>query len=282
MISLSSLRSPYLLVLGTTAVFLLLAIFSIQYQYFIWEIFIDLQIIFLLVALVVLRKITGGTVSWDFSYLLRWNWIGNIYWFLYPLVALAIGISLSFVINEIRLRELENTATLILQTVFDIPSMFIFSATTVLLEEFTFRSVLLRSYSFNDSPIRSAIVNAFFWTCFAVPGIIVLGNSDFQDSISILTFYFAVGILTSVLAMRFRTIWYGYSLRIGIMAAFPLLIVSKVQDSETFFTTESSIFSSEGYFYSVFFLISAVFIVKKIKHQNIEENQKVPNRNVFS
>jgi membrane protease YdiL (CAAX protease family) len=179
-------------------------------------------------------------------------------------------------------RELDNAFTLILQTVFDIPSMFIFSATTVLLEEFTFRSVLLRSHNFNNSHIRSVFVNAFFWTCYTSPGIIGLGDSDVQFILSFLTFNFAIGLLASVLAIKYQTIWYGYSLRIGIMAAFPLLVLSKVQDSEAFFVTDSYIFSSEGYFYSSLFLITAILLINNVKHQNIAENQNMPDGNIFS
>jgi hypothetical protein len=87
MISLTSLRSPYLFVIVTAAIFVLFEVIPVQYQYFIWEIFIDLQILFLLVVLFVLWKIKGGMPFRDLSFLIRWNWIGNILWFLFPLAA---------------------------------------------------------------------------------------------------------------------------------------------------------------------------------------------------
>ena len=282
MISLSSLRTNYLFVVAITVVFTLLQYYQIPYQFYFWEILIDLKIVSLLFFLWFLWNKNKLLVQWESSGILQWQWKGNILWFLYPAVVLILVGFVAFILNQLKLEGLENAPTLVLQTIFDIPAIFVFSVTTIFVEEFFFRSILFRTQLQHRTVIYSSIINAFFWSLYYLPDIISIEDNAIHIYLSVALFIFSYGILLSILMWRNETLWYGYSFRIGISVILPFFISSNFVDSDTIFSTESVFFNAEGIVFSLIFLITAAVFFFKGKLDISPEIQKISNREVFS
>ncbi|MHB1049862.1 MAG: CPBP family glutamic-type intramembrane protease [Bacteroidota bacterium] len=150
------------------------------------------------------------------------------------------------------------------------------------MEEFIFRSILFRSQLQHRPVIQSVLINAFFWTIFCLPEIVSIDNDAIHNLCIVALFIFSYGFLLCFIMWRNTTLWYGYSLRIGITVILPLFISSNFVDSGTFFKTDSAFFNAEGIAFSVIFLITAVGIYYNGKMHISEEIQKIEGREVFS
>jgi membrane protease YdiL (CAAX protease family) len=260
MISLPSLPKSYLFIAAVAVLFSLLQYYEIPYQFYFWEILIDLKIVSLLVFLLIQWKRKELVFQWQLSGIEKWQWKGNILWFFYPAaVLLMVGI-VAFIMNQVEPENVDNSSTILLQTIFDIPAIFVFSVTSVFVEEFFFRSILFRSQLQLRTVIHAVLLNSCFWTIFYLPEIISIENDAILVFISVALFIFSYGFLLCILMWRNETLWYGYSFRIGISAILPLFVTSNFVDSGTFFTTDSAYFNAEGIVFSIIFFITAAVI----------------------
>jgi hypothetical protein len=236
----------------------LLNFFQIQTLFYFGEILIDTKIIILIGFVYFLQK----RFSLDFRTILKdcylWKSYINILFFFAVIIPLLITILLGNVLGFVEFNYLNNPESIFLGTVFDIPAIFIFSLTSVFVEELFFRVFLLKIFPTN-SIVFQTISTSFFWMMYSIPELIKPELDIFALVISAV-YFFCIGIFLSLLVRRFKTIWYGYSLRMGIISLVPNVLSSVVVESDSFFVSKNHLFSFEGVV-TILILIGISFIL---------------------
>lgn len=250
-----------------------LSFFKVRYQFYLWEVLIDLKVL-TIVGLFV-YSFRRRDISFDVSKfsIFTFEWKRNVVWFSIPLFVYAAVIGAGLAVGEVRINTMDNAVTLVLATVFDIPAIYVFSATSILLEEIVFRGIIVRSYVPTSGPVRSIIFTGLLWTIFMVSDITGTENFDIAESAVLTLFFFAVGVLLASLSLSRGNIWFGYSLRIGLVTLTPIILTSRINESDSFFTTPSLLFFAEGVVVSVFIvLIAAIVIINFRKNSPVSLN----------
>ncbi|MDD8017963.1 MAG: hypothetical protein PHP42_06290 [Bacteroidota bacterium] len=245
--------------------FSLLNYFEIQYQFYVWEFFIDVKILFLILFVIFLLKRGMFVFSVENLKILQWSWAGNFLVFFIPLLVYLIIIAIGLLFKTVHLNDLDNKSTLVLATIFDIPAIFIFSTPSILIEELFFRSIIFGSFQREKSFWYSAIATSILWTIFNLTDIMGSGDGKFMNVASLMLYFFCGGIFCSALTSKYSSIWYAYSLRIGLITLMPLLLTSFTFDSDSFFVTETPFFNSEGILVAILLVVSSILIVRKPK-----------------
>ncbi len=247
--------------------------FKIPYQFYIWELFIDSRIIALLFLLLFLYKKKSIRITNIKPLLLNWSWTKNIYFFFFPLVLYAVSIIAGILFKEVSLNKLDNVPTLILATVFDIPALFVFSATSILLDEIIFRGIILTTFQKLRSRWQAIILTNLLWVVFCISEIVGLEEISVLKFITVALFFLSIGIFCTVLVNKYTSIWFGYSLRVGFITLSPIIITSLLSESDVFFITESFFFNAEGLIISVLTLTAGFILLWKnrIDPKTIEE-----------
>ncbi len=273
MIEHKSLRFTIIIVICISVLFGILSNFKIQYQFYLWELFVDTKIIALMLLLLFLHK--KNTLQYlNIKLLLsNWNFKKNIAFFFLPLFFYATSIFVGLLFKETSLNKLDNTSTLILATIFDIPAIFVFSMTSILVEEIFFRGFILSTILQKRSLTNSIILTNLLWVVYSVSEIIGIEEINVIKFILLLLFFLSVGILCSAVTERYRSIWFGYSLRVGLITLTPIVITTLLSDSDSFFTTESLIFNAEGMIVSFILLLSS-FIFYRAAQKILDQQQE--------
>lgn len=269
MIDKGSLRFVYLFTVVLSLVFAVISYFHIQYQTYFWEFFIDAKILFLILLLVVLRKRSALQLSLLKLNVTKWNTGLNVLWFCFPIIVSAFVILTGMLVGEIKFNYLENASTLILATIFDIPAIFIFSATTILVEEIFFRGILINSVPETSSKFKTGIFVSLLFCLFKLSDAM---NSDSTSLVAagvVLIYFFSSGIITAALVSKYQTLWYGYSFRIGLVTIMPMMLSSMHIESDSFFKAKSFLFFGEGIVSSVFIATIGLLILGKASKSSI-------------
>ena len=239
--------------------------FQISYQFYVWELFIDTKIIALLFLLLFLYKKKAVQFTNSKLLLLNWSWAKNIYCFFFPLFLYAVSIIAGILFKEVSLNKIDNAPTLILATVFDIPAIFVFSATSILIEEFFFRGFILTTIQQLRSQWQTIILTNLLWVVFSISEIIGSEEISLLKFITVALFFLSIGILCTVLVGKYTSIWFGYSLRVGFVTLSPIIVTSLLSESDVFFTTESFFFNAEGLIISVLILTVGFILLRTIR-----------------
>ncbi len=248
----------------------LLSFLKIRYQFYLWEILIDLKIV--CVIGVTVYSFRRNEIAFDPSQrtFFAFDWKKNILWFAVPLLAYAVTIGSGLAAGEMKLNKMENAVTLGLATLFDIPAIYVFSVTSILIEEILFRGILLRSYAQTSGNYRSVLIVSILWTLFMISDIIGGELFDATES-AVLTLYFlSVGVLVTSLSLWRGNVWFGYSLRIGLITLTPIILTSRINESDSFFNSGSLLFIAEGVVVSmVLILLAAIVLINFRKNSSI-------------
>jgi hypothetical protein len=161
------------------------------------------------------------------------------------------------------INKLDNAVTLILATLFDIPAIYVFSATTILIEEILFRGVLVSSFQLSFSPGWGTFISSALWTLWSINEILAVEPITVLILISLLLFFLSLGFLLSALVKKYQSIWPGYSFRIGVMTLTPITLTSQLVESDSFFSSTSSIFIAEGLLISILTTCVSILLLKK-------------------
>lgn len=278
MMSLNSIRAIFVFVVALSILFSLLQYFLIPYQFYFWEIFVDLKSVSLIIFILIVLKSRYLNFRWESSGIFNWNWSGNILWFLFPVVALLASLASGYFLTEVKTGELDNTATMMLQALFDIPAIFVFSLTTIFIEELFFRSFLFQQQIQKQPIDQCVLINSILWTIYCVPDLFSLDVSSTVNIGVTVFFIFSTGILLNILWWKNTTLWYGYSLRVGISSFYSMIITSNFAESEPFSKTDSLFFYAEGVTISLIFMISAIFLYYNRRFHLSAENQEIVNQ----
>lgn len=245
-------------------IFGIAAYFKIPFQFYIWEIFFDLKVISLLILLAILFKKDKLLLAKIQIYPRSWFWKSNLLWFSVPIGIYLINIFTGLLFDEIKVNKNDNSITLILATIFDIPAIFIFSITTVYIEELFFRNFVVSYLSEKFSHIYSIIASSLLWMFYNLSEIMFLQEITIIVIITILLYFFSIGCFTAMLYKKHNSIFPGYSFRIGIISLTPIIITSVITESDSFFSTTSNVFFAEGILVSAILLTVAIYFIKRM------------------
>lgn len=268
------------IIIAISLVFVILCGLPIPYQFSIWEVFIDCKDL----ALVGLIFYFWKNKKFEFipDDIKHWDTRKVLISFFFVFVLLSITIGIGLISGYTKVSNIENVFTAILSTLIDIPALFVFSSTTILIEEIFFRSITIRSLSGNSSIVFAVFIASGIWTLFKLPDVLQLDTVTLSIKSVILVNIFSVGLLCSALRFRFVSIWPGYSLRIGFLALSPLMLETLSFESDAFFSSNSILFSSEGILISLLilaytgFLMKSAFFTKNGQIIKISESKNIP------
>ncbi|MDP1675979.1 MAG: hypothetical protein Q8L88_03865 [Bacteroidota bacterium] len=279
MIEQQYLRFTIIIIIFISIISGFLSYFVIRYQFYVWELFIDSKIVALMLLLFFLYKKKAIQLSNVKLLLLSWNWKRNILYFFFPLILFAIVIASGVLSKEISLNKLDNTTTLILATLFDIPAVFVFSATSILIEEIFFRGFILSTIQPLRSQLRATMLTSLLWVVYSISEIIGLEEIDALKFITITLFFFSIGTFCSILVGKYKLIWFGYSLRVGLITLSPIILTSLLSETDSFFTTKSFLFYTEGIVFSTLILFGSFILYRDIQKISAPMQEKFEIRN---
>jgi membrane protease YdiL (CAAX protease family) len=258
------LRRSLLILLVISALFALLSSYSIRFQFSVWELFIDAKIVTAAVFFFAAWKKQWIVIAPEHFPFLRFDWRSNTALFFAPVLFYLFPIAAGFTSKNVSLNPLENAATLVLGTLFDIPALFVFSATSVFIEEVMFRGILFRSLRENISVPMALVLTNVVWMLFCLSEIFSVPDITILKSLVIGFFFFSIGLFCSALTAKYNSIWQGYSFRVGIIALTPILLTSFLAESDSFFTTESILFAADGVLVSLLLCMVAAYFIRHL------------------
>lgn len=240
-----------------SAIFALCNYFAIQYQFFIWEILVDIKSILLLGAIYFLYKKFNLNLVEIFRGWFQFSLKGNIVSFLSVLLFAVIAVIVGILFKQTQFSTLKNPETLLLGMLFDIPAVYIFSATTILIEEIFFR-VFLPSLLSNNTIWNRAVFSTLLWSIYFSADFV---NNNIEEISIIFLFSCALGFFVFALKERFNSVWLGYSFRIGVIAVIPLFVTSLLSESDSFYSASTSAFVFEGIPTSISLLFLGLYFI---------------------
>lgn len=261
-----SLRTLISISVAVSAIASILSALGWPYQFFVWEFFFDGRLVAILALSFIAWKRGFITLPSPMPSLRSFRWHENVWAFLAPLAFYALTIGAGMAASAVKVDPLDNAATLVLATLFDIPAIYVFSITSVLVEEFLFRGVVLDAFTKRSSPFLAVVLSSVLWTLFMVPEVIGLNDLALPSISVVLLFIFITGLFCSVIALRWSTIWIGYSFRVGIIALTPIIISSLTTEADAFFITSSPWFAAEGGVMIILMILSAFFLFRRTAH----------------
>lgn len=238
--------------------------FGLPYQVLIWEFFIDLRILVLIGIILIYQK----KIKIDFLPILKgkfvFQWETNLFFFFYGFFVIILNSFVGLLFKGIKFDTLENWETILLGIVFDIPAVYFFSLSTILFEELFFR-IILPALTEHHSVKTQALHSSLLWMVYSLPVIFAAEHNLIQIFLFML-YSFTTGIFLFSLSKRYQSVWISYTFRIGVVSYSTIMLSSIVIDSDTFFTAKSPYFSLEGIGVSLFLLLSALFLLKKVQN----------------
>jgi len=238
---------------------------GVSSQFFVWEFSFDGKVmLFALLLVIFIRK-----YLWSFSLekygAFHWDFGVNILAFLFPIVILVLTICTGYLMGKITFEGGDDAATLLLATLFDIPAAYVFSIAIILVEELIFRGFVFEHISQENGIFKSALITSMIWT---------VANADKFGQVGSLSFYiifaellnvFSIGLLCSAVYCHTKSIWPGYSFRIGLLVFSSAMLASDVTETSGVFYTEVHALSNNGLLFSVIAIIfaSCLFIFSK-------------------
>jgi len=271
MIESKSLTFTGILVIAISLLFAIISYFQIQYQFYVWEIFIDLKILSLIGIILFLIK--QKKIVFDLEQLtsLKWKWLVNVLAFLVPVVIYIVVILLGLIFRQVSLDRPDNSATLVLATLFDIPAIYVFSVTSIFIEELFFRGVLYNSYRNENSIWISGFITSGLFAIYSISEIVGIEEVNIMTVLILLLYFFSLGFFCIVISQKLRSLWISYSLRIGIITLTPLFLTSQLVESDSFFVTTSNLLFAEGIITSIILLVASILLIEKQPSVSHEE-----------
>jgi membrane protease YdiL (CAAX protease family) len=260
------LVSVFFVLLGSEALLLL----GLKTQFYIWEFKIDLKpAVFGVLCYYFNRKFQIG---FNFAKIgiRSWDWLTNLLSFFSPLALLAILIMAGISFKTIAYQGVENSATFLLATFFDIPATFFFSITTVLLEEIVFRGFVFDAISKKENFILASFLTSGLWALISFSDVFQMHNSSFGSILLGFLNLMSIGFVCSALLLFSKSIWSSFSFRIGLMIFSTALLCGNQDETNSLFVANLSSFSSNGILLSLFNF--AFFAILLKLHKNREKS----------
>lgn len=241
------------------------ALLGVSTQFNLWEFPVDVKILlFVLLLFLFIRK-----YHWDFGInkygILRWDVGQNVLAFLSPLVILALTITAGYLLKKTTFEGADDSVTLMLATLFDIPAAYFFSVAVVLVEELIFRGFIFDFVSREYGIFKSVLISSIIWTVANFDKIAQIRSSSLFVVSSELLNLISIGLACSAIYYHAKSIWPGYSFRIGLLVFSSAMLASDVNETSTVFYTGTQALSNSGILLSFVTLAftSCLFIFSK-------------------
>jgi hypothetical protein len=261
---------------AVTLISILFGIFrllNIPFQFYLWEFFIDTKILTVAGIIILFVKRKEVAFSGDQMRFLSFNWQKNIWFFLLPLGVFLIPIAVGIGVGEVTVNKLNNVSTLILATIFDIPAIYIFTLTSVFIEEIIFRGIFFVSFREKSSIRNAQFLSGCLWVAYSFSEIAAIEELHWSTISTLLLYYFMQHLICSSLVVHYSSVWPGYSFRVGMISITPILLSSLSIESDSFFKTNSSFFVAEGIIVSILLIIISLRILSITSNlTKIQEN----------
>ncbi len=279
MIDQNSLRRTAVLITIIALFFGILSFFGIQYQFYFWEIFFDLKALTITGIVLFFYKRKILLITEEQKSLLHWDWEKNLRVFFLPILFYLCSILAGLLFRQVSINFPDNPTTLVLGTVFDIPAIFVFSATSLLVEEIFFRGILLSSFRQRYSILASTVTISVLWTIYASSDLFWVEDLTIAKFSVLMLFFFSIGILCSAFAVKYTSVWPGYTFRVGIASLTPIILTSSLIESDSFVKSNAYFFNSDGIIVSFLLLVYGIILVKTIRRDltAVEENPLLRN-----
>jgi len=263
MITPEKIRPAITAVLLITAAASVLSFFSFSFQFYVWEFYLDGRLLVLSGIAYAAWKKGWLSVTAELLTLQRFAIVRNILLFLLPLLMYAIPVAAGYFLKELKIEAMDNAVTIVLATLFDLPAIYVFSATTILLEELLFRNILLRSFRSQFGEGRGVLIAVVIWTIYCIPEVLAVKELPVKGAMILVLYFSVTGFFCSALFLSFSSVWAGYSFRTGITALTPILITSVLTESDSFVTTSSVLYGAEGIIVSLLMLVTGIVIYRR-------------------
>ncbi len=235
---------------------------GLKTQFYIWEFNIDLRpVVFGVLCYFFSKKFQVG---FDLAKIgIRiWDWPTNLLAFFSPFGLFGLLIVAGILFKATSYQGVENSATFLLATFFDIPATFFFSITTVLLEEIVFRGFVFKAISKRESFVLPALLTSGLWALMSFSNVFQIQKSNFGSFFIGFLNLTSIGFVCSALLLISKSIWSSYSFRLGLLVFSTALLCGKQDETNSFFITNLASFSNSGILLSLLNFIFASFILK--------------------
>ncbi|MGE5316003.1 MAG: lysostaphin resistance A-like protein [Acidobacteriota bacterium] len=219
---------------------------GIKTYVYLWELLIDGRTVLLAGLLYLLLKPAQWRNDAQDRGVFRWSIAKNAGAFLIPVLLTGLIAAAGLLVKKVQFADPENGTTLALTTLFDIPAIFIFSVTTVFVEEYIFRGWILTEFERSGSAWMGFFFSSVLWAVYALSDLVPLEDFAWTTLGLMALYYCAVGIAASALYYGSRSLWVSYSFRIGVMTLTPLMLTGAAESAEAFFSTENPLFFGDG------------------------------------
>lgn len=220
---------------------------GIKTHFYLWEILIDGKTLFLAAAYYLILHPTRWRADAQDKGVLRWSFLKNLGAFVIPVVLSCAIAGAGLLMKTVSYDDPDNGATLLLTMVFDIPAIFIFSVTTVFIEEYVFRGTILLKFSENGRALTGVCISSIVWALYAIVDVFPLEQFTWVTMGILAVSYCAVGIASGVLYFASRSLWVSYAFRIGIITVTPSIIAGVTGMTDAFFSTGHPAFYGDGW-----------------------------------
>jgi membrane protease YdiL (CAAX protease family) len=253
------LQRPFYLFLLSIPLLALIAGFcnnaGIKSHFYFWELLLDGKTIALMLLYVLLLKPRDLRIEARDRGVFKWSMRRGLGAFLMPVLISGVTLAIGLWARKVSYADPDNASTLLLTTLFDIPAVFIFSVTTVFIEEYIFRGCVLTEFMKSGKPAIGLIASAVLWAAYAAVEVLPLEDFSWMSAALLLVYYISIGVGASVLYAVSRSLWVSYAFRIGVMTVTPMVLSGVTGVTDAFFTTENIFFFGDGIISSVVILV---------------------------
>ncbi|HLP15624.1 MAG TPA: CPBP family intramembrane glutamic endopeptidase [Bacteroidota bacterium] len=219
---------------------------GIKTHYYVWELLVDGKTLLLIGAFVLFFRPKNWRNEGQKRGVFRWSILRNIGAFLIPALVAGGLAGAGILLKKVSYADPENATTMLLTLIFDIPAIFIFSVTTVFVEEYLFRGVIVTEFERNGAPSTGLFVSSLLWALYAIVDELPIDEFTWVKLSVLLLFYFSVGIACGSLYFSSRSVWISYAFRIGVLTITPSFLSGVTGATDAFFGTENFYFLGDG------------------------------------
>ncbi len=259
----TSRQPSFLFLLGIASIALVAgacAMASIKTHFYVWELLFDGKTILLAGLYMLLAKPGSWKTEARSRGVFAWSLVNSVGAFLIPALISGAVVGGGLFAKKVTFAAPENGATLLLTLLFDIPAVFIFSVTTVFVEEYVFRGYVLSEYMKSGRAVAGLAVSTVLWAAYAIVEVLPLEEYSWISAGLLVFYYMAVGIGAAALYRASRSLWVSYAFRIGVLTITPSVLSGVTGVTDAFFTTENLFFFGDGVITSAVIVILFVIV----------------------
>jgi membrane protease YdiL (CAAX protease family) len=243
---------------------------GIRTHFYLWELLLDGKTIAIAALYFLLLRPSLWRNEAQELGVFRWSIVKIAGAFLIPAVLSGAIVGAGLLAKKVGYADPDNAATMLLTLAFDIPAIFIFSVTTVFIEEYVFRGCILTEFDRKGMAGAGLLISSVLWAIYAFVEVLPLEEFSWMTIGILFLFYVSVGIASGALYVASRSVWISYAFRVGVMTIMPSVISGAAGETDAFFSTENIFFLGDGIIASAALIVIFVsmFYIIRSKRKN--------------